>query len=97
MKTCIRWHCAALVSGLLVHTALAAEPGLLKLRQAWLQCDRLASTSLVDPDTAAECSRVHEQLLQREFKGDFSRMLVWWQANRVPALPATSRPTARKP
>jgi predicted DCC family thiol-disulfide oxidoreductase YuxK len=96
MKACMRWRCAALASGLLVYTALHAEPGMSKLREIWLQCDRLASTSLVDPGTAAECSRVHEQLLQREFNGDFGKMLAWWKANRVTPLPAP-RPAARKP
>jgi hypothetical protein len=97
MKAGIGWHWAALASGLLFHTALAAEPGMTKLREVWLQCDRLASTSLVDPGTAAECSRVHDQLLRREFSGGFTRMLAWWQANRAAPLPAPKHPAARKP
>lgn len=54
-----------------------------QLQRVWLQCDRLAATSLVQPGSAAACSRIHEQLLRRGFDGDFTRMLNWWQTQRV--------------
>lgn len=80
------------------HAALEAEAGIAQLQQAWLQCDRLASTTLVDPGTAAQCSQVHEQLLQRGFEGDFRKMLAWWQVNRVATPPApTAALPARRP
>lgn len=53
-----------------------------QLQRVWLQCDRLASTNLVQPGSAAACSRIHEQLLRRGFGGDFTRMLKWWQTQR---------------
>jgi len=54
-----------------------------QLQRVWLQCDRLASTSFVQPGSAAACSRIHEQLLRRGFGGDFTRMLTWWQTQRL--------------
>jgi hypothetical protein len=54
-----------------------------QLQRVWLQCDRLASTSLVQSGSAAACSQVHEQLLRRGFGGDFTRMLTWWQTQRL--------------
>jgi len=97
MKAFKTWPAAALASGLVAQAVLAADPGVANLQKVWLQCDRLATTTLLDPGTAAECSRVHEQLLQRGFDGDFHRMLAWWQANRVTAQPAPNPLPLRKP
>lgn len=61
------------------------------LQTAWLRCDREASSGLVDPGTAAQCSVVHEQLLRRAFDGDFAKLLNWWKAQRVAQIPENSQ------
>jgi hypothetical protein len=74
-----------------VPPALAAEPT--ALRQDFLECERQASSALMSSADAARCSTVYEQLLKREFQGDFAKLLAWWQAERRAAAPATSPPT----
>jgi hypothetical protein len=48
-----------------------------QLRAAYLQCNRLAETTLLDFGTAAACSLVYEELKARVFGGDFQRLLAW--------------------
>ena len=62
--------------------ALAAEPTAESLRQAFWACERQASGALVGLADAAQCSTAYEQLLQREFQGDFRKFLAWWQSQR---------------
>jgi hypothetical protein len=97
MKTWKVFSAAVLASGLMAQAAPPQASAITQLQKLWLECDRLASTTLVDPGTAADCSRVHEQLLQRGFDGDFRRMLAWWQANRSTAQSAPKDRTVRRP
>lgn len=53
-----------------------------ELKAAYLRCDRIASTAILDVATAGECSMISEELLERSFGGDFRRMLDWWRAAR---------------
>ena len=84
-------HLAALATAVL--PALAAEPTPESLRQAYLACERQASSALLGSADAAHCSTVYEQLLQREFQGDFRKFLAWWQSQRraQAAAPAPAR------
>jgi len=68
--------------------ALAAEPTAESLRQAFWTCERQASSALVGLADAAQCSTAYEQLLQREFQGDFRKFLAWWQSQRRPQAAA---------
>ena len=73
-------HLAALATAAL--PALAEEPTGESLRQAFLACERQASSALLGFADAAQCSITYEQLLQREFQGDFRKFLAWWQSQR---------------
>jgi hypothetical protein len=53
-----------------------------KLKVAYLECEHLAATTLLDFESAAHCSMVTEELLARGFDGNFSQMLKWWQSAR---------------
>ena len=53
-----------------------------ELKAIYLECDQLASTSFLDFDTAANCSMVSEELLERSFGGNFDQMLEWWRSTR---------------
>jgi len=53
-----------------------------ELKAAYLECDQLASTPLLDSDTAASCSMVSEELIERGFDGSFQRLLAWWHSAR---------------
>ena len=67
-----------------------------ELKLVYLECDRRASSALLDAADAAHCSSIHEELKQRAFGGDWNRMLAWWrtqqlsqaQRNRSPLSPA---------
>lgn len=54
-----------------------------ELERAFWRCDLAASTGLVDPIQATVCSAVTEELRKRKFRGDFERMLQWWQQSRL--------------
>jgi hypothetical protein len=55
------------------------------LKVRYLECDRLATRTVLDFGTAAHCSLVAEALLQRGFDGRFEDLLAWWkQAKREP-------------
>ena len=84
-------HLAAFATAVL--PALAAEPTPESLRQAFLACERQASSALLGFADAAQCSTVYEQLLQREFQGDFRKFMAWWQSQRraQAAAPAPAR------
>lgn len=53
-----------------------------QLKAAYLQCNQLAETSLLDFGTAAGCSMVYEALKERVFGGDFHRLLAWSREQR---------------
>lgn len=53
-----------------------------QLKTAYLECDQLASTTLLDSGTAASCSMVAEELLERGFGGNFKHLLKWWRSTR---------------
>ncbi len=78
-------HLATLAAAAL--PALAAEPTAEALRQAFLACERQASSAVLGFADAAQCSTVYEQLLQREFRGDFRKFLAWWQSQRRTQAP----------
>jgi hypothetical protein len=40
---------------------------------------------------AAACSRVHEELKQRGFGGDWGRMLAWWKSQSAASEIARQR------
>ena len=54
-----------------------------QLKIAYLECDRRASASILDFEDATTCSRVHEELKRRGFGNDWTRMLAWWNAEKV--------------
>lgn len=53
-----------------------------ELKAKYLECDQLASTIILDFSTAAECSMVSEELLERGFGGSFKQLLEWWHSAR---------------
>lgn len=58
-----------------------------ELKAIYLQCDRLASTGLLDINVAAHCSMVSEELLERGFGDNFNRLLDWWRSTRNDCRP----------
>ena len=54
-----------------------------QLKAAYLDCDRLASRTVLDPGSAAVCSVIAEELKHRVFGGEFDRLLAWWHAERA--------------
>jgi len=62
-----------------------------QLKIAYLDCDRRASVAMLDFGDAANCSMVHEELKQRGFGGDWSRMFAWWKSAGVAAESARRR------
>ena len=53
-----------------------------ELKANYLECDQLASSTLLDFSTAVECSMVSEELLDRGFGGSFKQLLEWWRSAR---------------
>lgn len=53
-----------------------------ELKAVYLECDQLAATTFLNSNTAADCSMVAEELLERSFGGDFEQMLEWWRSAR---------------
>lgn len=53
-----------------------------ELKAMYLVCDRLASTTFLDFQTATECSMISEEVLTRGFAGNFSQLLEWWRSTR---------------
>jgi hypothetical protein len=62
-----------------------------QLKLAYLDCDRRASVGLLGFGDAAACSRVHEELKQRGFGGDWGRMLAWWKSQSAASEIARQR------
>ena len=58
-----------------------------ELESAYLDCDRMAMTTLLDFGTAAQCSVVYEKFKERVFGGDFNRLLAWHQQLRTAGAP----------
>ncbi|MGE0763242.1 MAG: hypothetical protein AB7N80_08190 [Bdellovibrionales bacterium] len=57
------------------------------LKKGFLDCDKLSREIALDGGDAALCSAVYEALLKEVFKGDFQKLLEWWQANKLPTDP----------
>ena len=53
-----------------------------RLKEEYLRCDRASSRQRLPSQAAIYCSTVSEELLQREFAGDFDRLLAWWREQR---------------
>lgn len=49
------------------------------LKEVYLECDRMASTTLLDSSTAALCSVVAQRLLVIGFDGRAEALLAWWR------------------
>ena len=98
MKRLLKSACA-----LLAVNAVAAAPSppdvpLAELERRYLVCDHIASTQMLSPIDAAECSEVAERLLQQRFGGDFDRLLRWWRVARQANQPVRTPPRdARRP
>ncbi len=54
-----------------------------ELKAIYLDCDQLASATLLDFQTAMQCSIVSEELLKRGFGGSFEQLLQWWRSTRT--------------
>jgi hypothetical protein len=61
-----------------------ASVGVEQLKRAYLECDRIASRTLMDAGLAAQCSMVGEELKHRVFAGDFDRLIAWWREHKGP-------------
>ena len=53
-----------------------------ELRQVYLAWHTSRAERVLEPGEAVVCTMVGDTLLAREFKGDFSALIAWWQANR---------------
>jgi hypothetical protein len=53
-----------------------------QLKHIYLACDLASSSNRLAMQEAMKCSVVSEELKQREFGGDFERMLAWWRTQR---------------
>ena len=74
--------------------ARPTEPRLMEmpveeLKQMYLDCDQLASASMLGFSMAIECSMVSEELLRRAFDGSFEQLMQWWRKARSQCDPAT--------
>ncbi|MBI5722014.1 MAG: hypothetical protein HZC37_30435 [Burkholderiales bacterium] len=61
-----------------------------QLKAAYLHCNLLAETTLLDFGTAARCSLIYEDLKRRVFDGDFQRLLAWSLEQRAAAASASA-------
>lgn len=50
-----------------------------ELKAHFLACDRLASRTVIDSGTAAQCSVTYECLKARAFGNDWEALLAWWR------------------
>lgn len=62
-------------------TQLSVVP-VAELKAIYLECDQLASTNLLDFDTAVKCSMIYEELLKRGFGGSIEEFVQWWRSVR---------------
>ncbi len=53
-----------------------------ELKIGYLECDQLAASTFLSMDSAANCSMVAEELLERSFGGSFQQLLDWWRSAR---------------
>lgn len=53
-----------------------------ELKEIYLECDQLASTTILDFYTAEICSAVYQVLLRRVFDGSYEQLLQWWRSAR---------------
>jgi len=60
------------------------------LQRTYLECDHIATRTLLDLASAAHCSMVGEELKHRVFGGDFEQLIAWWRANRWVGAAAVS-------
>jgi hypothetical protein len=103
--TCAASAVLLFAAGVRADTAAAAEPGVraawatpallratpAELETAYLKCERLAVTALLDLGGAADCSMVYEAFKTRVFDGDFRRLLAWSHKQQA-AQPPAERP-----
>ncbi|OUL99252.1 hypothetical protein [Variovorax sp. JS1663] len=61
-----------------------------ELKRIYLDCDRVASRTVLDFAAAAHCSMVGEELKHRVFDGDFDRLIAWWRAQKPRSADAVS-------
>jgi len=54
-----------------------------RLKRGYLMCGYTAAVRRLMPSEVAICSDVAQALLEHGFGGDFDRLVVWWQAQRV--------------
>ena len=58
-----------------------------QLRAAYLECDRVTSTTSVGADYMSACNEVGSVLMHRDFGGDLERQLAWWRSARAAVGP----------
>jgi hypothetical protein len=58
-----------------------------QLRAAYLECDRVTSTTSVGPDYMSACAEIGAVLMHRDFGGDLQRQLEWWRSARTAMRP----------
>lgn len=93
-------HATLALSIALVALSAAAQPQrspldaltVAQLKTAYLECDRRASSVMLDAGEAANCSFVHEALKQRAFGGDFDRLLARWKSEKLAEANKQNRP-----
>ena len=96
---------AALPAGVLcmaAHALAAQDPEIeqassSQLRTAYLECDRISAESRVDQDFMVACQRVGEVLRDRDFEGDFERLLQWWRQARATTQSRAGETCPRQP
>lgn len=84
--TSIAQYCVSVGAALACAAVFAMRPPHLQdmpdlsnaeLKVAYLDCARISSASLLEPDLVTICSMVASALLRREFGGDRNRQLQW--------------------
>ena len=68
-----------------------AQAPVAALKEEYLRCDRVSARQRLALQAAIYCSAISEELLKREFHGDFDLLLAWWRAARQ--APAADDPT----
>lgn len=61
------------------------------LEKAFWVCDYAGTNSVVDPDQAAACIAITDELKRTKFDGDFDRLVSWWRLNKVAQHQAVHR------
>jgi hypothetical protein len=79
--------CILVLAALTAHAAATPlDLSVRDLKISYLECDRVASRTVLDFGSAVHCSRVAEALLQRGFEGRFDDLLAWWKQARAEAV-----------